>query len=167
MSFRIGRKFAQHVYPESRASQSLPFARNSAFGPAPGAPLVGDTPGEITWSTVESGGGASVSVPITPRVTGIVLVTGVIQVANTTDDGEELTVQLGVGGVLHANPLEGNQVAAAIGFVTTVPIQAILGLPIGTPSLINVFVTANVTGELQLQAHNSWLTLQEVGPATG
>lgn len=173
MAFRIGRNRAQHTYPQSRASGSLPFARNSAFGPAtdttilPGDPAA---PGAaIIFSTFESGG-AGTGVPITPRVTGIVLVTATIECVTLTEDPDQLTVQISVGAAPPTLvPLSGNSAPASVGegSITSASFTMVLGLSVGITHHVSMWTSSNNSDMLSLQAHCSWLSLEEVQTATG
>jgi hypothetical protein len=167
MSFRIGRRHASHTYPESKGVGALAFARNFAFGPA--APYeVTDTPTRIPWGTIDSGAAPGQSVPITPTVTGLILVQGVVECVNSSEDAEQLTVQVGVNGVLQATPLEAGFVNGGAGEQTSVPFQTRLGpFPLGVLVNISLFVSANSIGDLSLEVGDSTLSVQEVPPATG
>lgn len=167
MAFRIGRRNAQHAYPQAPRGAPSAYARNSAHGPATTPYDVTDAPTRIPWGTLEVGAPGQ-NVTITPRVTGLILVTGVVECLNGSEDAEQLTVNIGVGGILQATPMEANFVDGGSTERTSVPIQAILGpFTPGTPVEISLFVTANSSGDLTLEVNNSWLTLQEVATATG
>lgn len=165
MASRIGRKFAQATYPEAARATLSPYARNSAHGPA--APYaVTDSPTRIPWGVLEVGAPGE-NVPITPNVTGLIRITGVVECVNGSEDAEQLTVQIGVGGVLQAVPLEASFVSGGDGQQTSVPIQAIFGFTVGTTVDISLFVTAASSGDLTLEVNDSWLLVEEVGAATG
>jgi hypothetical protein len=170
MAFRIGRRYAQHTYPQSGgAQQALPaFARNFAQGPAADFPLTTDTATPIVFSFIESEGGSSNSIPITPRVTGVVLVVGTAECINTSDgDLEQLTLLLGLSNVTPlSNPVASNFVEDG-GGLASVTIQARLLLAVGVTAHITLFALADAPSDLTLRALNSTLSIQEVGLATG
>lgn len=171
MASRIGRKYASHTYPQSPGAGGggavSAFARNYAQGPAAGT-LVEDASGGIVFSIVEGGGGATPNVPITPRVTGLILVEGTIECSNTKEDADQLTVQIVVDGTPVAHPITGNYVNGGVGQVTSVSFALVVGpLTIGTTHHVRVVPIENSPGDLQLDALDSTLTLQEVAAATG
>jgi len=166
MASRIGRRGASETYPTRGGVYGLgaPYARNSAFGPAATMPVTAAQE-PISFSSIESGG-AGTNVPITPQVSGDVLVTGTVE-CSSLGDSDQLTVQVGVGGVALPHPVTANFVPGEEGAKASVSFQTVIGLPIGTTSNINVFVNANSNGDIQLDAFNSRLSIQEVPTATG
>lgn len=87
MSFRIGRKYAQHVYPTPRGAGAQPLARNSALCTAPGQQLTSGNQAAVIWSNggvngVESNpvGAPGTIIPITPRATGRVRIIATVTV---------------------------------------------------------------------------------------
>jgi hypothetical protein len=165
MAFRIGRRSAQHSYPQAPRGAPSAYARNSAHGPAT-LTAVTDTPTRIPWGTLEVGAPGQ-NVSITPKLTGLILVTGVVECVNNSEDTDQLTVNIGVAGILQAKPLEANFVSGG-GGETSVPIQAIIGpFALGTPVEVSLFVTSIADDTLSLEVNDSWITLQEVSTATG
>jgi hypothetical protein len=162
------RRSAKYSYPQSRATLSLPFKRNFAQGPAADQPVTAvigsPPPNKVGWATIQDGTPPGTNVPVTPSVTGVFLVQGVVEVLNTTESLQILSVQLGSNGTVSAKPNSLATVPAAGGStVTTVPIQALLGpFPLGVPVDIQLFVSAQVTDTLTLQANNTTLSVQEV-----
>jgi hypothetical protein len=164
MAHRIGRKHAAETYPESKGDTTLVFARNFAQGPGTSQTL-STSPQEISWGAIESGAPAGVNVPVTPKVTGLLLVQAVVEIDNPSEASAAIvTVQVGVGGVALATPA--TQVTIPEGELATVPIQALVAEAVGTTSEINVFVSTNLLGVV-LQANDSTLSVQEVPAATG
>jgi hypothetical protein len=170
MPFRIGRKYASHTYPQSQAAQTLPlFARNFAQGPTSNQ-VVGTGGAAITPWTVESGSAANAHVPITPRVTGLVLVTAVIEMENTSGVSAEVQGQI----LLNDNPLPGTPplslTTVASGNFATLTVQALVGpLPVGVEANIGVGVITLGSGSpaVTLQADDSTVSVQEIPAATG
>jgi hypothetical protein len=178
--FRIGRKSAQHSYPESRFAGLLgPFARNFAAGPLlPDVVVVGDgitggTP--ILWDIIESGAPASISVPITPKSTGIIRITGVVAVKNSSGAAVNVLVQVALNGVRQVVPFSEEVTvvnhapdAFNIGGAATLPIVAELaGLVVGVTRLVSIVVTAETAVAINLLAATCTLDIQEVAAATG
>jgi len=152
-------------------ASSPAFARNSAFGPATNTAItaeIGAGTQEVTFGTIESGGGPSASVPVTPNVTGILHVQAVVFALNEVAVTSQLQAQFGVNGVVQTTPLATTCLLSTSDFGGgftggTVAIQAILGpFTLGVPVNINLFVAAWNTGELSLQANDTTLTVQEV-----
>lgn len=50
--FRIGRKFASHSYPDTRAATTVPYARNFAVGPGTVTDVTVGTP--VPWGVIEA-----------------------------------------------------------------------------------------------------------------
>jgi hypothetical protein len=171
MSSRIGRRYAQATYPVSKAvSESQAFARNFADGPAgpqgvlvaPGAP--------VDWATVESTGAAGTNVPITPQVTGLILVTAVLVATNGAGSVQSLSVQVGVGGVTETTPASVVAMGAAgtAASEAAVAFQALVGpLALGVAHNITIVVLASAGGDITLAAEDSTVSVQEVAAASG
>jgi hypothetical protein len=175
MAFRIGRKFAQHTYPEQRRATGavVPFARNFASGPELVQAIAagGGTP--IQWDVIDSGAATpSPDVPITTQTTGIVLITGVIELKNVSGSPVDAHVEVIVGGVPLDVPF--NEVVTIQGsFADTfaaIPIVAettALQTPVGVATNIQVLVIASNSDVLSAVAGSCTLNLQEVSVATG
>jgi hypothetical protein len=173
MAFRIGRKHAQHTYPESRATTTVPLARNSASGPDESTDI--DTTVQVPWNVIENGAVAGVNVPITPKTTGVIHVTGVITVASTDLTLVQLFVE--VSGVDAPVPAaEAMTVAASA--VVAIPFDVILGAgangaPIATPLVIGATVPVQIRlaqtvgAGANIVALSSTISIQEVVPVTG
>jgi hypothetical protein len=154
MSFRIGRKFAQHTYPESRGIGGLPFARNSAQGPADQTIISTTAPGTaIPWSILEVGS-PGIDVPITPKVTGLLLILVMINIENLDPSIAQVVFvsQVKVGSML-VTQFETSQVIAPSntiggGFGSmewSLVVQS--PSPIGTTVNVEVFCQASAPGE--------------------
>lgn len=163
MAFRIGRSRAQHTFPTSPGAQTQPFARNFAQGPAAPQEITA-SPVLVGWASIESGAPAGTSVPITPKVTGLLLVTGVIELSNGDETQVTVTAQVTVGGT-PIGPI--SQVSVpGVGFAT-IPIQTLVAETIGTTYDIGVSLTATVLSEITLNTDDSTLSVREVPLATG
>jgi hypothetical protein len=238
--FRIGRKSAQHFYPESsRASALSLFARNFATGPKFSTALAPDA--QIPWNsidadvpttpfTIAANGitvsiagdvtaafqnfddvtvkptvpasltvvfrtivtvpvfalgfttfdinaaidptttagfiSTSASVPITPRVTGVVRVSGVVTVSNPTVAPIDVEIGVQVNGGPTLTP--DSEIASLLpGGVITIPFLVEtnpLDTPIGVTSNIQVIVDGNGA---EVVSSGSSIDVQEVSVATG
>ena len=171
--FRIGRKFAQHSYPESRRDSTLAFARNSAQGPGGDAPVPVTTGGtQILWETIESGGGPSEDVPITPLVTGRIRIIAMVAVTNTIGVPTTVKVVAQVEDVtIPGSPVPEATVDestdAGNGFETITYVFDTTLLPVGATKHIEILVTAGVDNAIELTLENSTLDIQELPAATG
>jgi hypothetical protein len=97
--FRIGRKHAQHSYPDTPRSAVASYARNSALGPQDRVQsLPAPLGANILWLTPEIGV-AGANIPITPRVTGIVRVASVVVCQNAAFAPDAMVVELILDGV--------------------------------------------------------------------
>lgn len=120
--------------------------------------------GSTTGGAIENASTPSVNVPITPRTTGVVLVSGQITISNTSGSP--------VSGILVNVEVDGSLVAVPTTIVTpladgqtiTVPLLVEVVLPIGTTSNIQVFVSGD--GAFVV-ADTSSINVQEVAVATG
>ncbi len=186
MSFRIGRKFAQHVYPEPRRSAGADaFARNSAIAlPGSGTPI-GEGGVQVAWTYIESEGsaaqpGSTFDVPITPRSTGVIRVIGTVQIENGTEENINASVQVQVNGSSIVPPVASSTVDAQFGegltdgietlsfvldLIATDPVL-VAGVPLSVGVLANIelLVTATADG---LVLGTATLDIQELPAATG
>lgn len=197
--FRIGRTRAQHSYPENPRAAALGlFARNFASGPedptqlavAQGDGAMGGT--QIFWGVIGAGTAPSVNVTITPRVTGLIRVSGVVTVGKAVAFPVNILVQvqLGVdggvsplGGRMPVPLLETSTLDAAIATGLPPPIPADLGslaIPIYIP-ILPVVLAIGVTRTIQIVVSvlsaggtgtslilgSSTIEVQEVPAATG
>lgn len=169
--FRIGRTRAQHSYPESRQNTTVPYARNSALFVKTSMVLTG-TPAPIPWSLIESTFAGGVNVPITPKTTGLVLLTGMVTIVNT-DSGHVARVLLNikVGAFVLAAPFSIADLPAnpSPGSTITIPIVFSGPTPLLIGSTTNIQIQASQTGADAdtVSVVDATLSLQEVVPATG
>jgi hypothetical protein len=170
MSFRIGRKFAQHTYPEPRSIGAFQFARNFAYS-AEGEdqPIPDDDEVPIEWGLISSGAPAGPDVPITPVATGIIRIIAAIAVGkNTGPSGFPNTISL----VIHVNgveiePPELLRVTIDSGEFEMIPVLAeVSGLPLGVTANIRILATASTFGASLIEESSS-IEVQEVQAATG
>jgi hypothetical protein len=163
MGFRVGRKFAQHFYPEpSHPVEAAPtYARNFGSGPATDV-AVATTPGtQIVWSNIQSGIGPGVAVPVTPETTGILRISGTISLAGS---GQSVQLLVGVNGFpLSVPAFERATVSGfeSISFLTETSAQ-----PIGSPANISIQLIGSATG-ISVIGLSSTIDIQELPAATG
>lgn len=161
-----------YSYPETpRGAGALAFARNVAGGPAGEVPTdIAVSPGtQVPWSGIAVGTAPSVNVPITPKVTGHLRITGVLTIVNVSGTPRLVLVQLQIGGVTPVLIPEIEQPTIPAGDIVAVPIlfeTAPPQTPIGTTSNIQILLTASGAG-LGLVQLSSILDIQEVGLETG
>lgn len=167
MSSRIGRKYASATYPQSPGAGggSASLARNNAVGPNSNQLLTTTLATNVVWAVIASTGVAGPSVPITPQVTGDVVVEAVISAVNADSAAHTLTVAVAVGGT-PVGPTSIVELGAT--GLAAIPVQVpISGLPIGTTSEITVQVTASAASEITLSISRSSVFVREVAAATG
>lgn len=175
MSEFVGRTGSQRLYSYPEAprggSYSALFARNFAYGPLFPTPVDIDTsPGtDVPWSVIESGALAGVIVPITPRSSGVVRISGVIVVKSSSESAESVSLQiLGNGDILLGVPFLETQSIIANGFAAIPFASEAYPLPVGVVVNIKIRLTASTGGGvLQLRPDSSTIDLQEVPVATG
>lgn len=170
----VGRTGARRVYsyPERpRGSELALLARNFAAGPS-SATDIDIAPTPIPWNIVDVGG-AGTTVPITPRSSGIILISGVISIKSTSGIQESVLVQVVVNGLPLLVPFLQNPTIEANGFIS-IPFLTELNLatfgsllPVGVAAAVSILVTAANADTLQLAVDSSSMTIQEVRPATG
>lgn len=171
MAHRIGRKHAAETYPEPRAGGGgvniAAMARNYASGPASDTdvPIAGV---QIPWNVIDSGAALGPNVPITPHVTGRILVSAMISLENVSASPVNVRVRVQIGGVsvtiptdpsslLDAAPAEGRS-------SIVIPLSAQLTVAVGVAINIQIFVSADdEPGTLvRVVADSSTLNIQEV-----
>lgn len=170
MSEYVGRTGALRLYsyPESRRTAQIgPFARNFAIGPAlQTAVTTGGT--LVPWAAIESGAPPGTDVPITPKVTGVLVISGVITLKNAS--GAPVTVQLRVeiNGVPLLAPLLEEATVDASGF-EAVPFmtEPVFLLVVGTTVNIQILLTPTDDDAISIAIESSSLSIQEVPVATG
>lgn len=172
MSEFVGRTGALRVYsyPEGPRNAALGLlARNLATFAGEGALAIATTPGtQIPWTFIASGAASGVDVPITPRSTGALRITGKLTVIHGgAGAAESVTVQVEIGGVPIAVTFNGSDTLSAAGDLSEIPIFAEL-LP--TPSLVGVLGQVEVrliASGADLGLVNAMLDIQEVSATTG
>jgi hypothetical protein len=170
MSFRMGRKYAAHSYPETRAGANAPpvglFARNYASGPAIDTPvLIAGV--QVPWNNIDGGSALGPDVPITPHVTGRVQVSGVIAFENSSATPVNVQVEVQINDITTTIPASdrASLVAAPVESVSTVaiPFSVMLPLTLGVESLIQIRVSANDdVATINVVADSSTIEIQEV-----
>jgi len=173
--FNRGRSKTAHAYPETRAGANSPpaplaFARNFAKGPGTEVSqpvLAAGT--QVQWGTIDSPGLNVQDVPITPRSTGVILVSGVVSVNNDSNNTDVVTVQVQVDDVTVTTPaVQQSTGEGGEGGFNAIPFNIeIPGLVIGTQVNIQVLVTAQADGEISLNDNDTTVNVQEVAVATG
>lgn len=172
MSEYVGRTGSQRVYsyPLSRRDTTVAFARNFAVGPALPTDIETEADGgtQVPWSGIESGAPPDEDVPITPRTTGIIQVSGVITVKSSSDGQESVHLLVLIDDVAQTVPLHENVSIDPNGF-EAIPILVTLfpNQVIGTEINVQIQLNASTTGVLQIAAFSSTLALLEMPVATG
>jgi hypothetical protein len=166
MSFRIGRKGAQHSYPVSRGAMEVPRARNFAAGPTATEPIT--VAGIfIPWSLIEAGAPAGINVPITPRSSGIILIQGVITIKNAVLAPIVASMFVWVNGTPLIVPFMETVLVPASGSSVIPFLTETAPLPIGVPAIIQIAINAASEPGLSLLPASSTMAVQEVRAATG
>ena len=164
-----------HSYPETRGGGNalLAFARNFAAGPTEvtAIPTAGI---EIPWGliyslsdTIPVGG---TDVPITPRATGRIRVSGVLVVKNSSDTAETVNLVIRIGAIelafpfLEANSIESGGVEAIPFLGETLISEA---FPLGVTTTVRIFATSTNDTDVELVALDSTIEVQEVAVPTG
>jgi hypothetical protein len=126
------------------------------------APIDATTTGGFIFD-VTSG---TVDVPITPRATGILLVSGVVTFINGSGSPVAVaTVQVALNGVAQGVPFDLQVGPLADGDTITIPFMAeLILLTVGTTYYVEIIVTGD---GLDLLGEDSALSIQEVSFATG
>ena len=184
MTFRIGRRSAQHSYPATPRSAPAAFARNSAVAePGITATPVTAAGTLVAWSYIESKGSAlqpanTFDVPITSKVTGVVRVFGTVQVSNPTGADIDASVLIQVdgtsiippGAIATVNPtipdvnIGAQTLPFVVDIIPTVPPFIPGPLPIGVTKNIRLLIIGSVDG---LTLGPVTLDIQELPQATG
>lgn len=171
MSFRIGRSAASHFYPESPRGSSVPteFARNFAAGPTGDTLVIGGDGTQIPWSVIDVGGPGT-DVPITPQSTGIIRITAVVVIGNTSTDPQTVgIVQISalIDGVTPVAVPIAEQFSIDInGFKSIQLVAETPALPVGVTATIQILATL-IAGTLVVVDSSSTVEVQEVSAATG
>lgn len=171
MSEFVGRTGSHRVYsyPDRRGGNPAAlFARNFAGGPTLDTEIADGAGTQVPWAVIESGAPASVNVPITPRSTRIILISGVIVVKSSSASTSSITLFVEIDGASTLIPdLERNTISAfgfeAIPFLT----ENSAFLPIGVLANISIRLIASAAGALVFSSLSSTINIQEVLAATG
>jgi len=170
MAFRIGRKHAYHTYPEPRAATTVPYARNSAVGPTDETPIAigdGTTGGTaIPWSVLGVGSPGT-NVPITPKSTGLIVISGVMTVQNNAEAAVQVQVQVAANGVRLPLPEAEQVTVEPNGGYVAIPLLAGGVGVVGTTSNVSVILSASVDDAIELIPGSSSLEIEEVQAPTG
>ncbi len=188
MPFRIGRKFAQHTYPQARATSTVSFARNSAIGPDTSLVSITDNPvgagaaafgTPVPWQTVESTAAPNTLVPITPSVTGRIRALATVVVISTAEFTVFVTMGLVVDSGAGFVPTSHTVVARLVpnGDTVTIPLVLDFTMPVGGPHEVALVLLASGAGASIVQpmtltlsgdpTPGATLDLQELPLATG
>ena len=167
--FRIGRRYAQHVYPDTPQRAPAAFARNYAQTVTPST--LGSGANNVSWTSIEGGGviPPSIHVPITPNVTGRVRIIATVTLVNSTIAPIDVIEQIQINGAAPpaSAPAAAETVDAATGEgsgLATMTLLLDISLPVGPTTQIEIQLTAGTAG-LELSAAS--IELQEVPLATG
>jgi len=168
MAFRIGRKYAQHTYPEPRRSGGVTpdeFARNFAVGPATDTDITTTTP--LPWSDVDVGAPGN-SVTITPESTGVVRVLAVMTFKNPSGaDTVDAVVQILLDGVAQAFPNNETFTVPINGGLVVPMLVELDGLNVGQAYAIGIQVSTSDSATLRIVQESSSIEVQEVEESTG
>ena len=172
MGFRIGRKFAQHVYPSTGGrggGAAAALARNFATGPKSDTEITGGGI-LVPWNGIDVGASPSVNIPITPKSTGIVTISGIITISNSSESSFDIEIDVQVEGSVLPNA-SFFLVPLAAGETIGIPFLAET-TPTDTPVGVTKHVQISVNGDpgdvdLILLVEASAISIQEVSTATG
>lgn len=165
--FRIGRKHARHSYPDTRGGGAGGvFSRNFASGPATETDITVDGV-QLPWNAVDVGTPGA-DVQITPNVTGIVQIDGVITMKNHSSGIVIVNIQAQVGSLGLLIPLA-EAVSMPANALAAIPVLTEFSAPIGVAALVQILVESADAGgnEISIVMESSTLSLQEVSAATG
>lgn len=181
--FNRGRSRTAHGYPDTRAGANSPpatlaFARNFAQGPGTEvAQAITTTGTQIEWGDVDVPNVDPEDIPITPKSTGIIRVSGVVVVQNDHDaTPHNVTVQVQIDDVTILTPaamVTIDQAAAAdeSNGLEAIPfLVEIEGIVVGATINIEVLVTsanASSDGHLSIVVNDSTCEVLEVPVSTG
>jgi hypothetical protein len=164
----VGRTGSHRVYsyPETRRSSNplTAFARNYATGSKTGI-VIGAGGSNVTWNAVDAGvPPTTADIPITPIATGIVLVSGVVTIENTTGAPILATVTVHLDDVAVPVPFAATTIPA--GATVAIPFLAETEAisPLSETHRIQVFVDAEGATIL---VDGAVANVQEVAVATG
>jgi hypothetical protein len=151
------------------------LARNFASGPD-GDTAITQAGLQIPWGSIDVPATIPTvqDVPITPRVSGVVIVRASIGVRNTSASPATVIVEVQVNGVTYPVPAHeeftvpvANGGEETSGFVQIPVLTELTGLALGTQVNVQIKVTALTSSVLDLTDTNSTIELEEVLPSTG
>lgn len=165
-----------YSYPETPRGGGLSaLARNFASGPGQQTAIT-QAGIQIPWGSIDVSGSAPEvhSVPITPQVSGEIVIRAALGVQNTSGNPAVVIVEVQLNGVSVLIPLHEEFTVPTTngggeetnGFVE-VPVLTKFTIPVGTTAQIQIKVTALTADVLSLTANNSTLEVEEVLPSTG
>ena len=173
--FNRGRSKTAHSYPDTRAGANSPpggaFARNYATGPSTSTPISDGLGTQVPWVAAVPGTNPE-DVPITPRVTGYVLITGLLTINNTDVSKNEVQVLVEIEGIPlpvpqnERNTIDTN-VTGESGGAEAIPFETTPLLPIGVTSNVQIRVISSDAGKNNLLQFSSTISVQEVSAPTG
>ena len=162
-SFRIGRKFAQHVYPEPRRSSGAadPVARN--FATAKGGELAADD-NTVSWvADVPADPVNLTQVPITPILTGVIEISGFVVIVGSAESALEAEILISVDGVEVPATMESEAIVPINGMLAIPYMAQVSGLTLNTTVPVTMVINASVGGSLE----GGVMAVQEVPVSTG
>lgn len=165
----VGRTGSMRVYkyPESRGAGGLTsFARNFATGPKT-LDAIPDDGVQVEWNSIDVGTSPDEDVPITPITTGVILISGVLSIQNTSGTARFVQVVLLVNDVPIPVPSAEAATVAANGALAVPFLTEVTDLVIGDTVNVQVQVSAQVNGALFLVPDSCSISVQEVQESTG
>lgn len=152
-----------YSYPETpRRGGSTPYARNFASGPKPDQQINSGL--EVPWNAVDAPADIvtpTPDVPITPLSSGVVLISGVVTIHNSSGDPVLVTCTVRLDGSA-LQPFSATTIPA--GDTASIPFLAETDIPVGETHQIEVSLDGDGT---VLLADGSVMNVQEVPAATG
>lgn len=164
-----------HSYPDTPRGGGLSaLARNFASGPGD-VTAITQAGIQVPWDQIDvpASPPTTTDVPITPRVSGEIVIRGALGVQNTSGNPAVVIVEVQLNGVSVLIPLHEeftvpvtNGGEETNGFVE-VPILTKITIPVGVAANIQIRVLALTDSVLSLTTNNSTLEIEEVLPSTG
>jgi hypothetical protein len=165
--FRIGRKYASHVYPDTPRSLPAAFARNFAATQTPLAITTVAT--AITWTVLQAGVPPSATIPITPKVTGILrIIASILAQSTSAAVPASVTVNLVVDGgapsLIIVDTVDNNIPGEGFAGAATMTVVIDITVPVGAHTVaLQILDQAN--GLATMIA--AFVDIQELPPASG
>jgi hypothetical protein len=164
--FRIGRKHAQHSYPDTPRGAVAAFARNYASTNQNQDFSTGTV--DVAWQAIESGAAPGTDVPVTPRVTGRVRIITTCVLINETLNPINVSVFSRIDGSPVGEAAETVDAATETsnGESTITFVVDADALPVGAAHQVSVRCTSSsATADLTLAV--AQVDIQELPAATG